>query len=217
MGRGFSLKSSCIHSTGVKNDSAVFFLAFFFEAISFNTWYDMYTQSTEYYPTSRASARPRETAAMRAHTRVIAPALPLVYALRLSWAEPRALLATNSATRRTPAFGGPAPMFTKRCQSEHSQPRRGSRLLPWAHALPLDEAVTRPRRPRVLKNARKDVGVDFTFSGERRLRRYRHSSRERDTAVDTQSAASHVVLCCFLWLLSVVMTSSMCPCTADRS
>lgn len=111
-----------------------------------------------------------KTAAMRAHTRAIAPALPLAYALRLWWTEPRVLLAVNSTTRRWPAFGGPTQqMSSKRCRTavvETSQPR-APRLLPWAHALPLDEPVNRPRRwPRVLENTRNDAGLDFTFSGE---------------------------------------------------
>lgn len=103
---------------------------------------------------------------MRTHAHVIAPALPLVYALRLSWAEPRTLITTSSTPRRVLAFAVPAVAFSKRRPpSDHPHPGLGSRLLPWAHALPLDGPLTHRRRPRVLDSMGKDSGLDFPVSG----------------------------------------------------
>lgn len=108
---------------------------------------------------------------MRSHTRAIAPALPLVYALRLSWANPKVLsFAPGYVSRRSPSFGvAKAPtVFTNRRQAGPSQSGSGLRLFPWAQALPLDVPAAQPRPPRVLESMRKDVGVDFPsgVSGE---------------------------------------------------
>lgn len=100
---------------------------------------------------------------MRAHTRVIAPALPLVYALRLSWAEPKALF---SAARRIPALStAAAQTFTILRDTGHSKPRSTWQLLPWAHALPLDVPAPSRKSPRVMDGMRKDVGKGFTLPG----------------------------------------------------
>ncbi|CAM9251698.1 unnamed protein product [Ectocarpus sp. 12 AP-2014] len=100
---------------------------------------------------------------MRAHTRVIAPALPLVYALRLSWAEPKALF---SAARRIPAFStAAAQTFTNLRDTGHSKPRSTWQFLPWAHALPLDVPAPSRKSPRVMDGMRKDVGKGFTLPG----------------------------------------------------
>lgn len=100
---------------------------------------------------------------MRAHARVIAPALPLVYALRLSWAEPKALF---SAARRIPAFStAAAQTFTNLRDTGHSKPRGTWQLLPWAHALPLDVPAPSRKPPGVMDGMRKDVGKGFTLPG----------------------------------------------------
>lgn len=103
---------------------------------------------------------------MRTHAHVIAPALPLVYALRLSWGEPRTLIAANSTAKRLLAFPSPAAAFSKRRPlPDNPCPRLGSRLLPWAHALPLDDPVTQPRTPRVLNSMGKDGDLELPVSG----------------------------------------------------
>lgn len=107
----------------------------------------------------------KPTRVMRTHAHVIAPALPLVYALRLSWAEPRTLTTTNSTPLRALAAFA-APFSVRRPPSDHLHPGLGSRLLPWAQSLPFDGPVTHRRRPRVLNSMGKDSGLEFPVSGK---------------------------------------------------
>lgn len=109
---------------------------------------------------------------MRTHTRAIAPALPLVYALRLSWADPKFLsFAPGHSSRRSPSFAvakAPTAVTTNIRQAGRSQPGGGLGLRPWTHASPQDVPAPQPRPPRVLESMRKDVGRDFPsgVSGE---------------------------------------------------
>lgn len=106
---------------------------------------------------------------MRAHTRAIAPALPLMYALRLLWAEPRMLFATHSVGRRKAGgFVAPDAACSKRLPTCPPQRRLGSQLLPWAHALPLDGPVVHRRRPRVRSGSRDRGTVGIAVSGANR-------------------------------------------------
>ncbi|CAM9374486.1 unnamed protein product [Scytosiphon promiscuus] len=103
---------------------------------------------------------------MRTHTRAIAPALPLVYALRLSWADPKVFsFGLGHLSRRALSFAVPkgptTAVFPSHGEVARPQPSSGLRLRPWAHALPLDVPVPQRRSPRVLESMRKDGGRDF--------------------------------------------------------
>lgn len=106
---------------------------------------------------------------MRRYSRVIAPGIPLVsisasisvsfVALRLlSWAEPSVLPGKASGAS---AFAGGA--FADRRQHHWSD---SVQLLPWAHAVPVDEPVTQRRPPRVMGDMpNRGADVASTTSG----------------------------------------------------